>query len=108
MWLVDVPQLWEDVVLNIQIKNGCIAVFTGDKAKKLFRDYNEKYHFDNPYRYSVYAMELTNSPRIGVELLSECIKECGIDVRETLDYLEDRYDLSADRKMHAAEDDLGG
>ena len=108
MWLVDVPQLWEDVVLTIQIKNGCIAVFTGDKAKKLFRDYNEKYHFDNPYRYSADAMELTNSPRIGVELLSECIKECGMDVREPLDYLEDRYDLSADRKMHAAEDDLGG
>ncbi len=74
-WIVDVPQLSEDVVLTIKIKDGIMELFTGEEAKRVFREYDEKYHFADPRRYSTVAMEYFHTDRVG-EAFRKWLHEC--------------------------------
>ncbi|MCR4868318.1 MAG: hypothetical protein K5889_02430 [Lachnospiraceae bacterium] len=86
-WIVDVPQMYKDVVLTLQIKDGNIDVITGEEAKQVFKDYNERYHFADPRRYSVLADMVFEKARIGEKMLKECMEECGMDFDKTMQTL---------------------
>ncbi len=93
MWIVDVPQMNEDVVLTIQIKNGNITCCFADEARRVFAEYNKKYHFEDPYRYSTEAADYYKKSHIGEALLSECMREIGLDVETSMEYLVKKYGL---------------
>ncbi|SCW39476.1 hypothetical protein SAMN02910400_00607 [Lachnospiraceae bacterium C10] len=83
-WIVDVPQIYMDVVLTLLIKDGNIDVITGDEAKQVFKDYNERYHFADPRRYSYRAEEFFEKARIGEKILKECMEEYGMDFEKSM------------------------
>ncbi|MCR4868323.1 MAG: hypothetical protein K5889_02455 [Lachnospiraceae bacterium] len=92
-WIVDVPQIYMDVVLTLRIKDGNIDVITGDEAKQVFKDYNERYHFADPRRYSYMAEEFFEKARIGEKMLKECMEECGMDVEKSMQALAEKDDI---------------
>jgi hypothetical protein len=92
-WIVDVPQMYKDVVLTLLIKDGNIDVITGDEAKQVFKDYNERYHFADPRRYSMDAQQFFEKARIGEKMLKECMEECGMDFEKSMQALEKKDEI---------------
>lgn len=79
--------------MTIQIKEGAFRVFTGDKAQEIYTEYEKKYGFANPERYSVYWNCYTKEPLITEDMLRECFEECGVDAEEAIRFLVEEEKL---------------
>ena len=85
---VNLDEIADDVCMTVQIKDGNLSILFGEEAVQTYKEYAEKYTFEDPRRYSDLWNELTQEPYISETFLRDLVSRQGLDDDICIDFLE--------------------
>ncbi len=85
---VNLDEIADDVCMTVQIKDGNLSILFGEEAVQTYKEYAEKYIFEDPRRYSDLWNELTQEPYISETFLRDLVSRQGLDDDICIDFLE--------------------